>query len=98
MEKVNLVFGIVVSGITICTAVVGFAAWFVKIQISGLSQQVASLQRELHEYKEQVKELDQNQRRHTGDTDKHINEAWRRELNERLGRIEDFLHALVERK
>jgi cell division protein FtsL len=98
VEKVNLIFGIVVSGIAICTAVVGFAAWFVKIQISGLSAQVAGLQRELHEYKEQVKELDDRQRRHTGDTDKHINAAWRQDLSERLSRIENSLHALLERK
>ena len=97
MENWNLNLGVVVSALAIAGTGVSLATWFVKVQIAGLSQQMAALQKELHEYKEQVTRMDERQRRHTGDTEIHISATWRAEWGERLTRMEGDIRALLLR-
>ena len=94
MENWNLILSAIGTTVAVCGAFGGLAIWFVKVQLEGLKVQLNTMQRELHEYKEQISKIEERQRNHTGDSEKHLSATWRIELNERLVRIEDKLDRL----
>ena len=73
-----------------------------KLQIDNLQAQIADLkkavERETEEIKRAVEAQDERHRRHTGDTEKHINGEWRGQLDRRLERIEGYLLEMMRPK
>ena len=92
------------------TATLCAAAWFVlKLWIRPIEAKIESLEKslteKLDEVEEQLEKMDERQRRHTGDTAKHVSEHWRTEqtrqwdaVNKRLDRIEEGLLKLLSVK
>ncbi len=109
MDKLNLWLAAVVGVLTIGTVLCG-AFWFVlKLWIRPLETKIESLEKaltdKLDEVEKQLERFDERQRRHTGDTAKHVSEQWRIEqqrqwdhLEKRLDRMEQGILTLLSAK
>jgi Skp family chaperone for outer membrane proteins len=88
MEKWNLAIGIVVGAL-------GASGTLFSLYLAPINLQLTAMNKKLEEIEASLEKVDDRQRRHTGDADKHVTQEWKADVAQRQRLIENAVFKIA---